>query len=139
MNFKKSGETFVLVLEPGEEIIQSLEDFCLRQKIFAGHFCGIGSANSVCMATFDVGEKKYVDRAFFGQLEITALLGNIALKEKKPFVHAHITVGDTEYRAFAGHLKSAIVSAACEIFITKVSAKLEREFSKTTGLNLLKI
>ncbi len=139
MKSKKFGEIFVLVLEPGEEIVSSLADFCAKQKIFAAHFSGIGSANSIVISTFDVSEKKYVDNLISGQLEITALTGNAALKGGKPFVHAHITVGDTEYRAFAGHLKSAMVSAACEIFVTKIGGKLEREFSEAAGLNSLKL
>src|SRR3989344_3184431 len=138
MRFKKFKDTFLLVLEPGEEIISSLADFCAKQKIFSAHFSGIGSANSAVISTFDVSEKKYVDNSISGQLEITSLAGNVALKGGKPFVHAHITIGDTEYRAFAGHLKSAMVSAACEIFVTKLSGKIEREYSKATGLNSLK-
>ncbi|MBI2597881.1 MAG: DNA-binding protein [Candidatus Diapherotrites archaeon] len=134
MESKKFCQTIVLRLDSGEEIVQALADFCYKKKIFAAHLSGIGSASAVTLSTYNVSKKRYFDKEFAGQLEITALVGNISLKNGKPHVHCHITIGDEKFSAFAGHLKSATVSATCEIFLTKLGEKIERKKSEKTGL-----
>ena len=39
--------------------------------------------------------------------------------------------------AFGGHLKSAVVGATAEVFITVLSGKIDRTFDEQTGLNLM--
>jgi predicted DNA-binding protein with PD1-like motif len=65
-------------------------------------------------------------------------MGNISLLEKQPFLHAHINVSDASCNVKGGHLKSAIISVTCEIFITKCNKKLVRQYDKQVGINLLK-
>mgnify|MGYP001568257856 FL=1 len=136
MEFKKFEGIFVLRLDSGEEIVQSLLDFCMQQKIFAGTIFGIGSTQSATLAFFDEQSKKYDLKTFLGMHEIAALSGNISLKDDKAYVHCHITLGDKKFNAFAGRLKSAIVGPTCEITIFEVKGKVLRKHSEKTGLNL---
>ena len=136
MEFKKFDSTFVLRLNRGEEIIQTIIDFCEKEKVFLGEISGIGSASSVEIGSYDVVKKEYFNKTITETLEITALTGNITTMNDKPYIHCHITVGDTDFRAFAGHLKSGIVSGTCEIIIKEVNGKVERKKSEEIGLNL---
>ena len=138
MEFKKFGLNYVLRVDPSEEIVQTLLEFCGKQKVFFGTFNGIGACNKVELSTFDVEKKEYYNKTINGQLEITALIGNISKKDGKPYIHCHITLGDVKFNAFGGHLKSAIVSATCEITIIGIEGQIEREQSKETGLNIYK-
>ena len=58
--------------------------------------------------------------------------------EGKCCIHAHIVLSDDKMNAIGGHLKSAIVSAACEVFLVKIDSEAERAYDKAIGLNMLK-
>ena len=63
--------------------------------------------------------------------------GNISLMDGKPFVHAHIVLGDPEGRLVGGHLFSETVIYAGEISLQELAGKpLERAHDQTTGLSL---
>ena len=54
------------------------------------------------------------------------------------YTHIHMSAGDEKGNVFGGHLKKAIVSATCEMFIHVIEGKVDRELSKDIGLNLFK-
>jgi len=53
-------------------------------------------------------------------------------------VHAHVTLGKSDYSTVGGHLHSMRISGTGEIHITKLDAKFERELDIQTRLKLLK-
>jgi predicted DNA-binding protein with PD1-like motif len=71
------------------------------------------------------------------QVEVISLIGNVALMDGKPFVHAHVCVGTTEYQARAGHLREATVRPTLELFLTQLNGELTREQDLSTGLEKL--
>jgi hypothetical protein len=73
------------------------------------------------------------------EMEITSIIGNIAMLDDEYKVHAHITLSDRNMKVIGGHLNKAIISGACEIFLTKLDYKLSRKYDHDTGLNLLDI
>jgi uncharacterized protein len=63
--------------------------------------------------------------------------GNISSMNGKPYIHCHACLSDGKMNAFAGHLKEAKVSAACEVFLVSANIKVKRRHDDTIGLNLL--
>ena len=53
-------------------------------------------------------------------------------------IHCHGAFSDYNYATFAGHVKEIIVSATCEIHLTKLEGTLKRGHDTKTGLNLIK-
>jgi hypothetical protein len=139
MKYSKRDHTFVIRLERGEEILESLERFCEENRIKSGFFRGIGALKEAELGLYSLKEKKYWSRRFEQPLEITNLTGNISMFKGKPFIHCHATLADKEMRAFGGHLKQGIVSPTCEIFLTEVKPEILRKKDEETGLNLLDI
>ena len=83
-------------------------------------------------------EGKYEEIVIEGELEIVSLLGNVSLKEGKPFVHAHITVSKKGGETFGGHLlPGSIISVTCEIFLVKMKKPVKRGFDNELRLYLL--
>jgi predicted DNA-binding protein with PD1-like motif len=70
-------------------------------------------------------------------MEVISLMGNVALLDGKPFIHAHVCLGDREYRTHAGHLGEATVSPTLELFLTRVGGELTRRHVDASGLNAL--
>ena len=53
------------------------------------------------------------------------------------YVHCHAVFSNANMEAIAGHLKDAIVSATCEIFLVKLDGEIERKYDDNIGLNLM--
>ena len=51
-------------------------------------------------------------------------------------LHLHDTLGRADYTALAGHLLSARINGAGEIFITPFDAATPRRYDPVTGLNI---
>jgi uncharacterized protein len=72
------------------------------------------------------------------QVELVSLIGDIALKDGEPQVHAHAVVGKRDGTAHGGHLLQARVRPTCEVVLTESPAHLKKEFDPATGIALIK-
>jgi predicted DNA-binding protein with PD1-like motif len=138
MKYKKAANSYVIRLDGGERIVESLEKFCAKEKISGAHFSGIGTLREAELAYYDVGGKKYRSCVFNKPpLEIVSLLGNASLAEGKIKIHAHVVISDSQFRTFGGHLNEGSAYPMCEIVVTPLGAKLERKKDEKTGLMVL--
>ena len=71
--------------------------------------------------------------------ELLALVGDIALAEGKPKVHAHVVVGLRTGDTRGGHLLQAHVRPTLEVVITESPTYLKREHDAESGLALIRI
>lgn len=131
------NRTHIIALLEGEEIIQTVIDFCAWAKISSGFFQGVGAVSSAIIAHYNIKAKRYHSEIFNEPLEIVSLMGNIARKEGKVYVHCHGSFADRYLRAYGGHVKEAVISATGEIIIRETAQELIREPDERTGLNLL--
>lgn len=139
MHYKTFGETYVVSIARGEEIVASLQQFCEEAAVTLGQVSGIGAAEEIELAYYNVATKEYSTKTLRDSYEITALTGNITTMDGKPYLHLHITVGDKNFQPYAGHLIRATVSGACEVFIQTASGTVERRKDDAIGLNLLQL
>lgn len=138
MEYRFFGDKIVLRLDPGEEICGSLIDLAEKENISIAEISGLGAVNEFVTGVFDTEEKKYYANTFNGKYEITSLTGTITCMYQRPYLHLHMSAGDSTGKVFGGHLNKAVVSATAEIVINIVAGKVEREFSEEIGLNVLK-
>ncbi len=139
MRILVEGDTVVVALVPGEEIVASLRAVAEEQKIQGGWFGGLGSTSDVEIAFFDPQRKEYLPRRFEEPMEIGSLVGVLSMLEGEPHVHAHVTVSGTELIAFTGHLNKGVVGTACEIWIRRLKAALPRVRDAAAGFNPLQL
>ena len=139
MAYKKIGEVFVVSLERGERIVENLAKICERENIRAALLQGIGLCRDPEIGFFDARAGSYLFRRLEGEFEIAALTGNVALFEGKPFVHAHVVLGDRDMKTMSGHLREAEVAAACEVVITPLPGILERAADPGSPLRKLRL
>lgn len=138
MKFTSINDSYILRLETGEKLLESLTQFLKRNGINAGTLEGIGSCDEVTLGFYQLRSKAYEWRTIHEALEIVSLTGNIAIVDGEPFVHMHGVVSDSTFRTFGGHFKDAIVGATCEVVIRPFeNVRLERNFDGATGLKLL--
>ena len=139
MKFRKYDNKITVRIDKGEEIVETLKCVCKENKITLGSISGIGSTNKTTIGLFETGTKRYLSKELVGEYEITHLSGNISTMNGEIYIHLHVTLADSSYNAFGGHLNSAIVSGTCEVVIDVVDGEIAREFSEEIGLNLYKI
>jgi len=145
MQYKKTQNTYIVRVEKGEEAMEKLAELCEKENIKAGSINAIGATNKAELLWYDADKKEYSNKIFEGEnYEITSFLGNISRKKSldkaqdKPYLHCHITMGNKDLVAFAGHCKSVIVSGAFEAIVQTFDADIGRELDEETGLNLVK-
>lgn len=137
MHFKKCGSRWILRLDKGEELVETLVRFCSEQGVGAASVSGIGAADRLVLGYFETAAKKYHSFEREGDHEITALIGNVTTLEGRVSLHLHATVSDTACRAFGGHLSSARISGTCEVVLDPLEGAIGRKFDPDVGLNLL--
>lgn len=131
--------TYALILEPGDEVMATLETFAAERNFKASHFSAIGAFREVELGYFDYSIKDYKKIPVNEQVEVLSLLGDIALYGDKPLVHAHVVLGKSDGSAVGGHILKAIVRPTLEIIIHESAGYLQRRLDKETGLPLIVI
>jgi predicted DNA-binding protein with PD1-like motif len=113
MKFQTLGpnkeNTFVLVFDKGDEFISELTNFAKNSKLAGSHFTAIGAFRDVTLGYFDRQKKDYKKIPIEEQVEVLSLVGDIALKDSTPNVHAHVVVGMSDGTAHGGHILAAHV------------------------------
>lgn len=137
MDFQKLGQSYVLRLEVGEEIITQLTKFCKQQRIGAGKVTGIGVTRSAKISYFDVKSGDYKHRELTGNMEITSIMGNISMMDGEPLAHLHVNLADEHYQLLGGHLSAAEIGVTGELVLEPLEGTLERRLFPETGRRLL--
>jgi predicted DNA-binding protein with PD1-like motif len=90
----QSPKTFVVVFTTGDELAKGLSEFATEQGLSAASLKAVGALSSVRLGWFSWESKKYEPSVTLDeQLELLSLIGDVALKDEKPAVHAHAVVG----------------------------------------------
>ena len=135
-SFKQLGDKFILSIDNREEITAALAAFCKEQGIRLGIVAGIGAVNEATLRFYDPATKKYVDRTFSEQMEISSIVGNISTKDGELWLHLHVNLGRRDYSIVGGHLLTARINGACELIINKLNGEIGRRYDEETGLQL---
>ena len=138
MEYRRFESTYVVRLDPGEEILEQIKVFAEKEGVRLASVQAIGAVNEFTVGAFDTAAKQYHANEFRGTYEITALLGTINTMDGKFYAHLHMTAADETGRAVGGHLNRAVISATCEMIVTLIPGTVDRAFSEQVGLNLFK-
>jgi uncharacterized protein len=133
-------KTFVLVFEMGDELARGLTQFAIEQKLASASFKAIGALSSAKLGWLNWETKQYEPAVSLReQVELLSLMGDVALKDGQPQVHAHAVIGKRDGTAHGGHLLEAHVRPTCEVVLTESPAHLRKEFDPAAGIALIKL
>ncbi len=131
----KIEKIFMERLKKGEDLLSALSRAASSHGMRLGKVEAIGAVTGATLGFYRQEDKSYETVRLEGGLEIISLIGNISLKEGKPFLHAHVAFGDESGRAFGGHLMEGSEIFACEAVFTVFSGPdLVRLPDEATGL-----
>ena len=129
--------TYALIFDKDEEFIAGLTSWAKEKKLGGSHFTAIGAFREVTVDYFDRGKKDYRKIAVREQVEVLSLIGDIALKDGIPQVHAHVVIGKADGSAHGGHVLEAHVWPTLELILTESPKHLCRKYDPETGLALI--
>ncbi|HEY6282955.1 MAG TPA: DUF296 domain-containing protein [Nitrososphaerales archaeon] len=124
-------------LSAGAKIPEDILTIAIKEKIDTARVEAIGGVDKLRLATYNRVTKKYDEYDYQEFLEVTSLIGNITLKDGKPFLHAHGNFGRMDRSVIGGHLISADVFPLLEVVITRTENRALRKFDEDLGLNVI--
>ena len=131
--------TFAVIFDKGDEVITGLTTFAREHRLTACHCTAIGAFSDLTVGFFDWETKDYVKIPINEQVEVLSLVGDIALKDGQPMVHAHEVVGKSDGTAHGGHLIEGHVRPTLEVILVESPHFLQRTHDEESGLALIDV
>lgn len=132
-----SDSSTILVLDRGENLLQSLIRYADSTGLTAAWMSGLGGAMNLTLGFYDIKIKEYIWEEFHTPLEIVSLTGNLSIVDNAPVWHIHGVFSGKDYQAISGHVKELTVGLTGELLITPLSTPMTRAYDETTGLRLI--
>lgn len=134
----ENPKTYVVILQTGEELMSSLNSFAETKRLSSSSFKAIGALSEVELGWFNWETKQYQTAVKLSeQVELLSLIGDVAMKDGKPQVHAHLVVGRKDGTAHGGHLLRATVRPTCEIVLTENPDHLRKVIDPESGVAVI--
>lgn len=130
-------KTWALIFGKGDEVIGELTRFAEQHRLSAAHFTAIGAFRQATLGYFDRERKDYRKIPIREQVEVLSLVGDVALADGKPKIHAHVVVGGPDGVARGGHILDAVVWPTLEVVLVASPRHLRRRHDPETGLALI--
>ena len=138
MDYRRFGDTVVVRMDPGEEIVAQVLVLAEKENIKLAAVEALGAVNDFTVGLFDTVTKEFHANRFQGPHEIVSLTGTLTAKDGAVYQHLHMSAADAEGRVFGGHLSAAVISATCEMVVRILDGRVERAFDPEIGLNLFR-
>ena len=133
----KAGRAFVGRLAAGSDLAAEIERFCLERDVTAAQVTVIGAVRKARYAYYEQADKRYLELESATHHEVVGFVGNVSLRDDKPFLHAHATFADASGATVGGHLVRGCEVFAAEVMIREVGdVALIRLPDEETGLAL---
>ena len=127
----------IYALKAGAKIPDDILAIAKKGKIATARVEAIGGVQELKLAYFNHETKRYEEHEFREFLEVAGILGNLTLKDGKPFLHVHGTFGRKDLSTLAGHVVSARVFPLLEVVVTPTKNRALRRFDEDLGLNVI--
>lgn len=130
-------KTYALIFEKGDEVMAGLTSFAKEAGLAGAHFTAIGAFSGATLGYFEKERHDYKKIPVHEQVEVLSLIGDVALADGEPQVHAHVVVGTSDGSTRGGHLLKATVWPTLEVVVTESPRHLRKVHDPETGLPLI--
>ena len=132
-----AGRAFVGRLATGSDLVEEIERYCLEQEITAAQVTVIGAMRRARYAYYEQTDHRYLELESATHHELVGFVGNVSLRDNRPFLHAHATFADADGATVGGHLLPGCEVFAAEVMIRELGdVSLVRMHDEETGLAL---
>ncbi|ACC97915.1 putative DNA-binding protein with PD1-like DNA-binding motif [Elusimicrobium minutum Pei191] len=132
-----TGRTYIFRLPKGKDLQDSITAFCHDNQIKCGIINAIGAVENATVSYYDQAKKKYEKIVLEDEHELVSLIGNVSIKDNRPFVHAHAILSNKKGEVKAGHLMLGTKIFSAEVYIQELVGEPKvRKEDKVTKLQL---
>jgi uncharacterized protein len=132
-----AGRAFVGRLATGSDLVEEIERLCAEQGVLAAQVTVIGAVRRARYAYYEQDDHRYLELESISHHEIVGFVGNVSLRDDRPFLHAHATFADATGVTVGGHLLRGCEVFAAEVMIRELGdVSLVRVHDEQTGLAL---
>ena len=129
------GNAAFVRLDRGTDMLQGLNEAAAKLGVEAGTVQAIGAVTELVIGYFDQDRKEYRTTALPSSFEIGSGVGNVSLKDGKPFVHLHVVATGPDGAAVGGHLMEGTKIYVIEAYFRQLGGEPPvRERSEDIGL-----
>jgi uncharacterized protein len=128
---------WALVFERGDEAIAGLNAFAREHGLAGSQLTAIGAFSDVTLGYFERNSREYRRIRLEEQVEVLSLVGDIALENGQPKVHAHVVIGRADATVRGGHLLEGHVWPTLEVIVRESPHHLVRRFDPEVGIALI--
>ena len=136
MEYRKFGDTYIVRMDRGEEILSQLIVLCEKEDIRLAQVDALGAVDHAVVSVYDVPTKTFYKKEFNEPMEISNLCGTVSRKDGQVYIHLHATVCDKSLVAHGGHANELRVSATCEMVVCTLPGQVDRRLDEAIGLNM---
>ena len=137
LNTEAGLRTYAVIFDKGDEPHSGLQRFAEEEHISGASLTAVGALSSATLGYFNRDRMDYDEIPVDEQVEVLSMVGDIALSDGQPEVHAHLVVGKKDGSTMGGHLRSAQVWPTLEVMVTETPAHLRKRYDRETGLTLI--
>jgi len=116
-----AAHVFQANFSAGDEIVSGLTDLMLKHNIKSGYVTGLGGLSDALLAFGDPKVNAFKKIPITDKCELVSLVGDIAERDGKPYVHLHAVVAFADGSTKAGHVMEAHVAPIAEISVVATS------------------
>ena len=137
MEYRKLGDTIVLCLVRGEDVLASIRAVCNAERVRLAEISALGAADYAEVGVYHLAEKRFLPRTLEGEMEICALAGSVTRRGTELYLHLHGSLADADGNVYGGHVNEIRVSATAEIFIRLLPGEVNRRLEEESGIFLM--
>jgi uncharacterized protein len=129
--------TYVVVCDPGDEAVGALNQFARSEDLEAAQITAVGGFERATVGWFDPATRQYRRIPVDEQCELLSLIGDVAVGNDGPVLHAHVTLGLSDGTTRGGHLLEGRVYPTLEAVVTETPAQLRKVMRPDVGIALI--
>ncbi|MDH5680926.1 MAG: DUF296 domain-containing protein [Spirochaetota bacterium] len=130
------GRVFMGHFNHHDDIIPTLNQYCLDNKIILAQVWIIGQLSQLSLASYDLDKKEKHKSDYNETLSILSCYGNISLRDGLPYSHMHGVFSSLSAKTLGGHVEEGSHIVSGEFMIQElIGDPLIRELDDHTGLH----
>src|SRR3954468_8200069 len=139
MQFQREGDRTQLRFLSGEHVLAPLLDWLGRENIGYASLTGLGAVSGSPVSYGNADTQQYETHELTEQMEVVSLVGNVALRDGQPFVHAHVGLGRSDLSLIGGHVNDLIVHPTLEVSSVPGPEPVHRTLDESCGLYVMQL
>lgn len=120
MHFEQTtgvAHVYSVRLSTGDEILSGLTELAEREHITEGYITGLGGLSTALLGWGDPANGAFKKIVADRKCELVSMVGDISMRDGKPYVHVHAVVAFDDGSTKAGHMLEANVAPIAEITV----------------------